>query len=48
MSPLPSSSATAMPRFTYWRVTILSPRISPFTQGQSLSVSTAARAMKLR
>ena len=46
--PFPSSSATAMPRFTNVRVTILSPRISPLIQGHSASVSTAAFAMNAR
>jgi hypothetical protein len=48
MSPLPSSSATAMPRFTNVRVTIVSPRISPLIHGHSASVSTAAFATKAR
>ena len=31
ISPLPSSSETAIPRLTHGRVTIFSPRISAFT-----------------
>jgi hypothetical protein len=46
--PFPSSSATAMPRFTNVRVSILSPRISPLTHGHSASVSTAAFEMNAR
>ena len=33
MRPFPSSSATAIPRLTYGRVTMLCPRSSPLTHG---------------
>ena len=46
--PLPSASSTAKPRLTKLFVTILSPRISPFTHGYSRSVSVVARAMNAR
>ena len=48
ISPFPSSSETAMPTLTNERVTIFSPRSSPLTHGQSLSVSTAAFVTKAR
>ena len=37
-----------MPRLTKFRVTIDSPRISPFTSGNSRSVSTVALPMNAR
>ena len=46
--PLPSASSTAKPRLTYGRVTICSPRISPLIHGYCFSVSTTARATKIR